>query len=118
MKRLILVLALIGAACASAPVNVTPEAQVAFKKHEVQKDLDLIRDIAVDANAQSIISESDTRLVVVWHESALTIIHDTTNWQTGLRASLEQLQKDLSPQGQSQVKPYIALALAIVKGIQ
>ncbi len=120
MKRLILTFALVFYGCATAPPNLTPQASVAFKKHEIQKDLDLIRDIAVDASAQTpaLISVNDAREVVRWHEAAITIIHDTSNWQSAVTTSLQQLQADLSPASSQKLKPYIALALSVLKEIK
>ncbi len=117
MKRLVLTFALVFYGCATAPPNLTPQASVAFKKHEIQKDLDLIRDTAIDANAQTpmLISTDDTRQIVQWYLSAITIIHDTTNWQTAIQTSLAELQTHLAPPTVAQLKPYIALVLTVIK---
>ncbi len=121
LRQFVVVALLVSAAaCASAPPNASPQAATAFKKHEVQKDLDLIRDIAIDANAlrpQPLLSEDSTRKVVTWHKAAITIIHETVNWQTAVVSSLEELKKAL-PEGERKVlDPYITLALGILKGM-
>jgi len=113
MKRLILTFALVFYGCATVPVHLTQPAQVAFKKHEVQKDLDLLRDVAVDANAAHVLSDPMTRAIVEWHESALKIIHDTTDWQSSLMVSLTELRKNVHD---ATLDPYFDLALSVLKG--
>ena len=114
MKRVILCTFLfVFVGCASVPVHLTQPAQVAFKKHEVQKDLDLLRDVAVDANAAHVLSDPMTRAIVEWHESALKIIHDTSDWQSSLTVSLTELRKNVHD---ATLDPYFALALSVLKG--
>jgi hypothetical protein len=51
----IVIAAIISSACITPntpPPTLSPAAQLAYHSHQVQKVLDLIRDTAVDANAQ------------------------------------------------------------------
>lgn len=108
---LVAVFALSVAGCANhAPPTLTPAGQAAFNQHAVQRNLDVLRDIAIDANTSGVISTADTRLVVQFHKSAITIVHESTSgWQTLVGTSLDQTLANLSPATRATLNPYVQL---------
>ena len=93
MKRLILILALAGSACASAPPLASPVATADFRNTQVIQGLDQLRDIAINANAQNppLLSTATTRKVVQAHEAALKTIHAmASGWQATVLAGCWQ----------------------------
>lgn len=119
MRRPLLILALtLTAACATLPPGHSTAAQDAFKKTQVVHALDVIRDVAIDAEAVALISTDTTRTVVVWHQSALkTIAASEDGWvatvSTGLSGVLDALPKT----ERAILLPYVSLAQALLKGI-
>ncbi len=112
---LIVAFTLVG--CTPPPPTVSPQAKIAFTGTRVIKALDLIRDFAVDANAQNppVISTATTRKVVVYHRSSITLVHDIpSGWKVTLTDGLNELLKDL-PSGESQkLSPYVDLIRAVL----
>lgn len=107
--------------CAKAPPTVTtPQGIVAFQNLQVQKALDQVRDIAVDANATTppVLSTDTTRKVVTWHKAAITTLHARTNgWQAALLTGLDELTKGLPAKDQQVLAPYIELVKVILQGV-
>ena len=92
----------------------------AFESHEIQKSLDTIRDIAVDANATTppVLTTATTRKVVTWHESAITVLHARgAGWVVTLAASLDELLKNLPADERATLLPYVTLAKTILLGV-
>ena len=121
MKALILVLCLASLGCASAPPNLSPAAHVAFVNTRVIKGLDLLRDTAVDGNAQQppVISTTTTRTIVRYHEATLKIIHAAgTGWKPAVLAGLEELLINVPASEQVILKPYVALTKTILMEVQ
>ena len=119
MKRLILILALAGSACASAPPLASPVATADFRNTQVIQGLDQLRDIAINANAQNppLLSTATTRKVVQAHEAALKTIHAMANgWQATVLAGLDGVVVTLTPSEQAILAPYIALVKTIIQG--
>lgn len=106
--------------CAKAPPNLTPIAAQNWKQHEVQKDLDLVRDLAHDANAQvpPIVSENATRIITRWHETAITLVHNApAGWKQTLLASLNDLKKNIPIDEYRVIERYVQLAIVAVQEI-
>lgn len=114
MKTLLLCLALTFSTlgCQHAPPTLTPAAQLAFQGTRAIKGLDLLRDFAVDANAQipPVISTDTTRKIVIYHRSAITLIHDVPNgWKATVLTGLAEVVRD-APAGEAQkFAPYVGL---------
>lgn len=122
MKRMLLVvaLALTVPACAPPPPTLSPKGVLAFQETRVVKALDIFRDFAVDANAQTppIIDTATTRKVVTWHESALKIVQaSNAGWQTTVSVSLDEALKDVPPAMAAKIAPYVSLVKAALKEI-
>lgn len=104
-------------ACRHAPPSASPQAVIAFQGTRVIKALDLIRDFAVDGNAQTppLISTGTTRKVVTYHRSAITLVHDIpSGWKQTLLDGLDEIVKDL-PAGEGQkLAPYVGLIKAVL----
>jgi len=118
---LLFVLCVVGA-CAPPPPNLTPQAISAFNNTRVIKGLDIIRDTAIDANAQvpPLLSTATTRKVIDFDDSALRIIHaSSTGWAPAVMAGLDELanSKDLSPSEHRLLAPYIALVKTIIQEV-
>jgi hypothetical protein len=124
MKSLML-LALIlslSPACASAPPKLSPTATQAFQKTRLIKVLDLLRDTAIDGNAQMppLFSTPTTKKIVTVHQTALKVIQATdTGWANAVGVALAQLSHDpsLLPTEVQLLAPYFALAADILKGL-
>lgn len=106
-------------ACARhMPPNLTPEAASAWKRHEIQKDLDVVRDIAVDAEKQKVLKEATTRKVVEWHRQAiLTINAGTAGWQASIAKGLDGLKDVIPADEYPTLTLYIALAKTVIKEV-
>jgi hypothetical protein len=106
--------------CAKAPPNLTPAGTQAFHKTRVIKGLDLLRDFAIDGEAQTpkVFSTADTRKVVQYHQSALKIIGSTdTGWQTAVASSLDEVVANLEPGSRQKVAPYVALVKTLITAV-
>ena len=78
----------------NVPPNLTPEGSAAFQKTRVIKSLDVLRDFAIDAEAQTpkVLSTDTTRRVVTYHQSALRVIQSTdAGWAAAVKASLDEV---------------------------
>jgi hypothetical protein len=107
--------------CAHTPPNLSPTGATAFQSHQIQNSLDTIRDVAIDANATTppLLATATARKVVTWHQSAITVLHARgSGWVALLTTSLDELSKDLPAAEQHTLAPYIALAKAILAGVQ
>ena len=104
--------------CASAPVTHSPEASAAYAKTRAIKVLDLLRDTAVAAEAQTppLISTDDARKVVTWHRAALKIMDAAGDWKALVGTSLDELLKTVSESTQARLQPYVELVRVILKG--
>lgn len=119
MKYALLVLALIFSACSHTPPNLSPAGASAFQRHEIQRDLDLVRDVAIDAQAQMVLSEATTRKIVMWHRSAITIMHNAqTGWVAAVTTSLDELVRDLPPDEAKVITAYVALVKTVLAEVQ
>ena len=106
--------------CAKAPPELSPVGTQAFHKTRVIKALDLLRDVAIDGEAQSpkVFSTADTRKVVLYHQSALRIIQATdSGWQAAVGTSLDEVVMRLDPAAQPKVAPYVLLVKTLLAEI-
>lgn len=115
---LLLVLSLVG--CASAPPNLTPQASADFQKTRVLKALDLVRDFAIAAEAQTpkVLPTATTRTIVQYHKSTVTIMLATdSGWASGVSTSLNELVRNLSADDQQKFSPYVALVRTLLSEV-
>jgi len=104
------------------PANNTPrspEATTAWQSHEIQKSLDLIRDIAVDANAMDppVLTTDATRFVVKFHSIAIQLVHDRPNgWQAGVLQGLNELSQVLDATDFAVIAKYVLLTRGLFNG--
>ncbi len=97
-------------ACWDAPPNITPSAVVAFRQTEIVKDLDRVRDIAVDAHQTTppLLTAEVTKEIVAWHQTAIRLVHDrAANWQAAVMQGLDELQRHLSEHDRQLLAPYL-----------
>ena len=125
MRKLLTVCAFVsllaGIACVHAPPALTPAATEAFYGTRVIQALDLVRDAAVNANAQTppLVSTASTRQILLYHEAAITVIHAIpTGWQSTLQTGLVTLLKVLSPAESATLSPYVTLLQTILSEVQ
>ncbi len=101
--------------CAKTPPNLTPAGKAAFQKTQVLKSLDLLRDIAIDAEAAGVLKTDATRQVVEYHRSAIQIMHASdTGWRAAVVQGLDELQGKLPAEAMQKIAPYIALLRAVL----
>lgn len=122
MKYLLLLVALtlsIGCSdgCAKAPPNLTPEASAAFRGLQVVKALDVLREVAIEANKQTppLLSEDVTRKVVTYHQSAVKVIQASPGgWVPAVQTGLDELLKDLPQKEKALLTPYVTLLKTVI----
>ncbi len=98
------------ASCQQPPPNLTPAAVVAFRQTEIVKDLDRVRDIAVDAHQTTppLLTAEVTKEIVTWHQTAIRLVHDrAANWQAAVLQGLDELQRHLSAHDRQLLAPYL-----------
>lgn len=109
----LIIVALLTVGCAKAPPNLSPAGARDFQNTRVIKTLDLIRDTAQDANAQTppLVSTNTARTITQWHRSALLIIDATrSGWCVTVKASTAETFKNLDAAAQRLLSPYFSLA--------
>lgn len=118
MKALLISVLLVGlVGCAKTPPNLTPEANVAFKATQAVKALDLLRDTAITANAQTppLLSEDDTRKVVQYHQSSVKIIQTSPGgWMPAVNQGLDEVLNNLKPGDRAMFSPYVTLIKTLI----
>jgi hypothetical protein len=103
--------------CASAPSTLSPVGTRDYRTLQVVKALDLVRDTAIDANAQipPLLDEETTRKIVMYHSSALRTIQAVPNgWVVTVEAGLDDVIKDLPADKRKLFGPYIALTKTLI----
>lgn len=106
--------------CAKAQPQLSPAGQAAVSAKQVIQALDVARDFAIAANAQTppMISAADTLKIVDWHEQAVKVIVAVPGgWKATLQASLTQLQKDVPADVWSRLLPYVTLVETLMAGV-
>lgn len=112
---LVLMLTLVSA-CVPPPVSLSPVGAADFNKTRVIKSLDVLRDIAVDADAlvPPLISKATTRKFVVFHQSAVTLIDAGPGWKDKVLVALKEVVKDLPPAEARLITPYVELSKILI----
>lgn len=106
--------------CASAPPTLSPVGLAAFHAHEIVKVLDVVRDAAVSAEAQTpkLLSTDTTRNVVIWHRSALVTIRTVPyGWQGAVLAGLDEVSKNVPTHERAVLAPYLAMAKLVIREV-
>ena len=119
--RSLVLIALLASYCAHTPPSLSPPAQTAWQQHEIQKNLDMIRDIAQDANAQHppVLSTAATRQITLWHTTAISLVHDApAGWRLTVLEGLDAFRTNLAPNEYRIIAPYVGLAQLVLKNIQ
>ena len=112
---LVILLAVPG--CVHAPPNLSPSGVAAFNATRVVKALDVLRDFAVDANAQipPLLSTATTRKVVTYHRSAVTTIGAVpSGWVPVVTTGLDEVLRDLPDTERATLTPYVALVKTLI----
>jgi predicted Zn-dependent protease len=107
-------------ACPTTPPNLSPAGATAFNKTRVVKALDLVRDTAILANAQTppVLSTDDTRLVVQFHEATVKTLQATDQgWQAAVSTAVTEFSKTLTPAQQHVIAPYLVLLQTLIAGL-
>jgi hypothetical protein len=121
LPMLVLCLVLFTPACAqNAPPNLSPAGVVAWQGTKVIKALDVIRDIAVDAEATAppLLSHATMLKIVAWHKAAITTAHAApAGWSDVIKASLRSTLDLLTPAERQQLSPYFALAETLLNEV-
>jgi hypothetical protein len=115
-----LALALTLAGCAPPPPTLSPAGQAAVIGKQVIQALDVLRDFAISANAQTppLLSTANTRKIIDYHESAVKVIEAApSGWKATVLAGLDQLKVDLPPADWLRILPYVALVKSLIAGV-
>jgi len=113
-------------ACASfsvnkPPLNLSPQAREAWYATRVIQALDVLRDTAIDANAQTppLVSTLTTKKIVTYHKSAITFIHEIPGgWKASVVAGITEVENNLSLKEYELLKPYTQLVKAALSEVQ
>ena len=107
------------AGCGPTPApNLTPQAQTAYQARRVLDVLRVVKDVAVDAEAQNpkLISTADARTIVNWHESLVKAIDAAPNGTKAVvQASLLELQPHVSESTWQKISPYVTLLRSVLE---
>jgi hypothetical protein len=120
LAAFILFSVIVFAACPTTPPNLSPAGATAFNKTRVVKALDLVRDTAILANAQTppVLSTDDTRLVVQFHEATVKTLQATDQgWQAAVSTAVTEFSKTLTPAQQHVIAPYLVLLQTLIAGL-
>jgi hypothetical protein len=112
--------AFLASSCVTTPPSLTPEATIAFQHNQVEKALDLIRDIAQAGAtlAPPVFTVNGAYTVTKWHEATIKVLYaSSTGWKVTLLTSLTQLSTLLTPTDLAQVSPYIELARTLLSQV-
>lgn len=108
----------LGSGCVHAPPELAPAAHLAWTQHEIQKALDLVRDIAQDGADMTppVISVAAARYVTVWHRTAIQIVHDApAGWQQQVAVGLMGLKDGVPSDDYARVRPYVDIAMSLLR---
>lgn len=95
--------------------TLTPQAQAAWTATQAIHAADALRDVAISANDQHLLSETSTRAVVKWHLDAINVIHAApSGWQAVVGASLKDLDRRLAVDERARLAPYLSLVSTLV----
>ena len=111
------VAALLTASCATAPTNLSSSGVAAFHATRVVKVLDIVRDVAIDAEAAKPprLSTNTTRQVVTWHKAAVTTIGAVPGgWRPIVLAGLDALDAALPLGERAWLTPYLDAARMLI----
>ncbi len=121
--KLLLVFALLVPLYACGPVappNLTPQAQVAWQNMQIEKDLDLARDLVHDGNAAGVFSNPTTRVITQWHKAAILALHTRgEGWVDQIRDATKALttaSSTIPKNEQSLLLPYLTTVLKALGG--
>lgn len=106
--------------CAKAPPNLTPTGNAAFQKTRVIKALDVLRDFAIDAEAQTpkVLPTATTRKVVQYHQSSLKVMQASdAGWKEAVLAGLNELVGNLNADEKTKFTPYVTLLTTILQEV-
>jgi hypothetical protein len=107
--------------CATrAPATLSPAAQTAWYGTRVIQALDVLRDTAIAAQAQTppLLSDAATRVIVETHRSLLeTIHHLPSGWQATVGTALTDVEGQLAPDDRAIVQPYVDLTRTLLKAV-
>ena len=104
--------------CASAPPNIGQPATAAFYQHRAQDALTQIRNVAQSAAAQGLVSQQTANDITRWHRAAIVTVHQASaGWRETVITSLQEAVK-LLPEAEAKiVRPYVALAVTLLREV-
>lgn len=98
--------------------NLSATGRAAFQSTKVVKALDVLRDVAVEAEKQHLLSTDTTRKVVTYHESAVkTVGAVPSGWKTVVGSGLAELQKNIPAAEWAQLAPFANLITVILQEV-
>jgi hypothetical protein len=115
------------AACGGNPppgtdptAGLSAQGRAAYEGTRVVKALDVLRDVAVDAERQSpkLLSTDNTRRVVRYHESAVKAIGAVpSGWQAVVTTGLNELAKEVPAAEWRQLEPFANLVRTLIAAV-
>lgn len=113
------------AACGANPppandptAGLSAQGRAAYNATKVVRALDVLRDVAIDAEHQSLVSTETARKVVTYHRSAVKAIGAVpSGWQAVVSGGLEELAKSVPADEWRQLEPFANLARTLIAAI-
>jgi hypothetical protein len=98
--------------------NLTAPGIQALHGKEVVKYLDIIRDLAIDAEAAGKIPTATTANIIRWHKAAINTINQTPNgWKATVLTGMDAVQAALTPAEHGILDPYFLTAKTIIQAV-
>lgn len=92
--------------------NLSAQGKAAYQTTKVVKALDVLRDVAAEAEKQNpkLLSPASALKVIAYHKQVVTTMGAVPDgWKTVAEKGLDQLKTDLTPQEWAQIEPFANL---------
>lgn len=103
------------------PPNLSPAGAAKWHATRAIQALDTVRDVAIAGNEiqPPVISTKDTRTIVEFHQSAVTVIGESpSGWRSAVKAALNETLKRVEPDTAETLRPYVDLVKAIINEVR
>lgn len=97
--------------------NLSAQGKAAFQANKILKALDVLRDVAVEAEKQTpkLLSPSSALKVIAYHKQVASLMGAIPDgWKGIALAGLDTLKQNLSPAEWNQVQPFIELVRGLI----
>lgn len=110
----------ISSCAGNPPPGLTPNEKISYQSLRVVKGLDLLRDMAITAEAQipPLITTDAARRIVLFHKEAISAIGAIPDgWKPIVISALTSLESELSDQDKQKFTPYFILVKTLISEV-